>query len=282
MSKEEVKKGLTVKDQIEYLENNKNIIFKDDHEKDNAEKYLLKYSYSDVINPLKVLFCSGYDEDKKCHEYEYKTNWSDIEKLHREIKKVEGYLLKKVMQLELEMKSKLCDYIAKEIDSNKGMNFKMFLEKLETNKTKNSTQNYYEMNEYNYNKIYSRDYSDYKGTNFVTRWYLLIMSLSIGEIAIILKSKYSDETLLDLIYFPDFKLVEFGILRNSLAHGTSILVFLDKPLRSEKGSFKKRKDLISELLDKRLETNGIINEYKTIRNNNNCNRSKHSFEKYKL
>lgn len=285
------KYGFTLDKQIDYLKNNKNVDFEGNEEV--AKQYLQEYSYSDIINPLKVLFCSGYNTTEKNHEYDNKTKWIDIQNIHKQLKDIEVKTFGIVMQLELEIKAKLCNYIANEINSNEDMDFKIFLEKLENRKTRECKESFYQMNEKSYNEKYHRDYDDYEDTNFVTRWYLLIMSLSVSDLNMILRTTYEGKNLFKHIKFEKFdyyQLEEFRILRNSLAHGTSILIFLDKPFRKKCAEpedinkhLKNRKKLLKKLLNGEIARHGVLEMYEEKRNNHDGKRQEYfSLSEYKI
>jgi hypothetical protein len=273
MSKEEVKKGLTVKDQIEYLENNKNIIFKDEQEKKSAEEYLLKYSYSDVINPLKVLFSSGYDQENKCHKYEHKTKWSEIKRLHEDIKKIEDIMLRRVLDFELELKSFFCDWLSTQIKDKHYKNFDDFIDNLEmTTIQRIKLKHKYEIifyNNFNKEGYHDKKYEDY--------WWLLVSSFSFGEFNNILNSKNENGDILYLIkkhiksqnkkstllkIIKGNKLNTIRILRNSLCHRTNILIYLDQPLRGVE-DIKNAKRMYDER-DKDLKWRSQPREVKAI------------------
>jgi hypothetical protein len=291
-----VKKGLTVEDQIKYLEKHKNIIFKDDHERKSAKEYLLKYSYSDVINPLKVLFSSGYDddEDKKCHKYEYKTKWSEIKRLHEQSRKIEQKVVQEILDFEQNIKSFFCDWLSREINEGTYDDFKNFINKLEMNQEeKIKLKRRYELNFYkNYNKK-----GGYPDKNYENYWWLLIMSLSFGEFKRLMEYKIlkNNETkkvvvfisedlsqreeseditkILETLRLNNLNLDTINVLRNALCHKTNILIFLDQPLRNEnEHTYTERKKTLKHFMKKahldepKEESQKIITFYKEIKN----------------
>lgn len=61
-----MKKPLTVEEQVDYLENNKNVVY-NNTKKEVAMEFLLTNNYTDVITPYKYLF--HYLNDKSANEY---------------------------------------------------------------------------------------------------------------------------------------------------------------------------------------------------------------------
>lgn len=273
--------GLNIDEQIEHLKKNKNIDFEENEE--DAKNYLLKHSYADVITPVKVLFSSGYCEEKKCHLYDTSTKWEDIRRIHEELQKLETTLLQASLSLELELKSVFCEWLSEYLKI-KHIEFIDFLKLLQNNKTRKENKTFFELNDFDYNKLYIRDYYDYKDTTYNTRWWLLIMAMSFGDFCMIatanLNPEKPKEKLLHLFSkktnfknTPDIHTI--NTLRNSLAHNTNLLIYLDKPLKkidNDLDTYWKRNKAIKFLLHytysaPKVGDNGIIFRYKHYRNN---------------
>lgn len=269
---EDKKAALTIDEQVVYLKENKNVVFENEEEKE-AKEYLLKYSYTDVINPLKVLFSSGYDKENKCHKYENETNWSEIQKLHEDIKTLENMVLRRILDFELELKSYFCDWLSTQIKNKHYKNFDDFIDNLEmTTIQRIKLKHKYEITFYNnYNK------EGYQDKKFEDYWWLLVNSLSFGEFNTILDLKHGEIKVLDLIkqhirkYRKNSKVFKIlkgnrtntiRILRNSLCHQTNILIYLDQPLRGLE-DIKKAKRMYDER-DKNLNWRSQPKEVKAI------------------
>lgn len=263
--------GLTIDEQIKHLKENKNVHF-GEYEED-AKKYLLKHSYADVITPLKVLFSSGYCEERKCHLYDNITKWKDIKRIHQELQSLELTLLQASLNLELELKSLFCVWLSDLLENEK-ISFNQFLRKLENEITEQKS--FFDIHKKKYAKIYKRDFEDY-GNTFNKRWWLLIMSMSFGDLCILLSAKLNEQKLLTFIkpmlhikFKKNLDIYTINALRNSLAHNTNILIFLDKPFRTnELGIYDMRIKAIKTLLKYSsvlINTNSIIYQYKLMRN----------------
>lgn len=295
------KKGLTIDEQIIYLKENKNIVFENEKEEKEAKEYLLKYSYTDVINPLKVLFCSSYD---KCHQYEYKTNWSDIQKLHQRIKEVEGLVLNKLLLLELQLKSSFCEWLSNEIKLKTYKDFEDFMYKIELYDEKNDKTYRYDNKRIrnHYTNIYEKNYNEqgYKG-EYKEYWWLLIMAFSFGDLQKLLDARFIDNKEISVLKSVIEKstirkinrILEGGknlrtyvVLRNALSHQTNLLIYLDQQIRlNNKSRFIERIKVLKEFYNFSEKNISIIDNYFNIRNNNNekfKRKSAEDFKKYEI
>lgn len=271
------KVGLTIDEQINHLKTHKNIHFDDET---TAKKYLLKHSYADVITPLKTLFSSGYCSKNQHHLYENKTNWSDIKRIHQDLQKLEATLLQATLSLELELKSVFCVWLSEYLQIS-NISFVDFMHTLPNIKVTSDgiekTVTFFNANDEHYQKEYEKIYKDY-GHSYNDRWWLLIMALSFNNFRHILSRKINTVKIYDSLKnecnLPkNINLFVIGILRNSLAHNTNLLIFLDKPFRIEDkySNYKQRslviRSLLSYSINNPLEPNSVINRYNLLRNN---------------
>lgn len=287
------KKGLTIDEQIIYLKENKNIVFENEKEEKEAKEYLLKYSYTDVINPLKVLFCSNYD---KCHKYEYKTNWSDIQKLHQRIKEVEGLVLNELLLLELQLKSSFCEWLSNEIKLKTYKDFEDFMYKIESyNEKDGKIRKYNKDIRKDYNDIYKKNYKEqgYRG-EYKEYWWLLIMAFSFGDLQKLLDARFIDNKEISVlesvigesenneitkILKKGKSLRTYVILRNALSHQTNLLIYLDQPIyKNDTETYKKRVAVLQYILKNvkgiKTERYGLLSRYEAYRNKRKDNLDK--------
>lgn len=287
-----MKKILTIEEQLEHLENNKNIIFKNQQEKERGKKFFERYNYLNIIS-LKYLFASGKNQRKDKngkvvfeHEYRYSTKYKDIEKKYKELLKFENKIRENILCYETELKVHLVMFL-KEFLEKENISFKdLFDELYEYNK---SNKNFFNVNNniIFMNKLekewesHVKNYSSNHG-NWHEYYYLFIKILSFGTLNRVLglsyfykpTSKY--ESLYSLFHkylnrghqffignsLDD--LVTIGILRNALCHKESLVIFLEKGYRKNKIIAKKLKGkgiMNNDFLQERIISIEIIYNY---------------------
>lgn len=251
-----MKKILSIEEQIEYLEKKKKIIFDSKEEKDDAYKFLLKFNYLNVIS-LKYLFASSEEnklDDKGnkryIHIYNLPTKFQDIKNKYYELLHLENFLREGVLAYETELKVYLVLFIKKYLEKNK-ISFKEFISNLNDYKGENQELNLIEIFDKEW-QFQIRDSSKERYSTWDDYYYLLIKILSFGKIVNLLDYKYKDNKDSLFVQFriflmkKDFSignkiktLKTIRILRNSLCHKDSLVTFLDKGWKKDKGSENK-------------------------------------------
>lgn len=276
-----MKENFTISEQIEYLENNKNIYFRNEDEKKEMKLFLQRNNYLNVIS-LKYLFSSGQEKknNKFIHKYEHKLSYEILKRKYNDLLEFEDDLRNTVLSYETELKVHLDEYF-KTILKSKGIGFKENLRMLY--KYNYIDREYKKLEEDD--KLF-KDFNDewekhitqfsYNHTDWNNYFYLLLKILTFGTINSILdlaikneKGEYKKLYELFSNYLKreniafnigkkldDLKTV--GILRNALCHKESLVIFLEKGFRKGKNPKIKR-----DILTERINSINLIYQYNT-------------------
>ncbi|WP_405350813.1 hypothetical protein [Fusobacterium animalis] len=298
------KATLNINDLMNFIESNKNIIFKSESEKNRMKNMLEKYSYSNIFS-MKYLFATGrpskMDNGIKTYSFEYKekTRYKDLEKQYLKLLKLENKLRESVLIYETELKAHFVFFLEDFLHIN-NTDFKTFINALFNNSSKLNGAAF----ESEWQKQV-KDYSSNTHNNYYDYYHLLIKILSFGTIGKILDEEYNGKKIFQLfknylkrknIFFigkviEDLKTII--ILRNSLCHKESIIIFLEKGFRKNllKRKIKKSRDYLQERINaitkiyeyytnKKLSDDSWIKKYKKYRAKNGSN--KINFKKIKI
>ncbi len=105
----DMKKPLTIKEQVEHLKSDKKIVFNNVSEVD-AKSELLTKNYINIITPFKEKFSNGYDENGK-HLYEEEIEFGEYLKCYDEERKKYSDILRNILEIETTFNSVLTHYI---------------------------------------------------------------------------------------------------------------------------------------------------------------------------
>lgn len=276
-----MKENFTISEQIEYLENNKNIYFRNEDEKKEMKLFLQRNNYLNVIS-MKYLFSSGQEKknNKLIHKYEHQLSYEILKRKYNDLLEFEDELRNAILSYETELKVHLDEYF-KTILKSRGIGFK---ENLRTLYKYNYIDREYKKLEEN-DKLF-KDFNDewekhitqfsYNHTDWNNYFYLLLKILTFGTINSILdlaikneKDEYKKLYELFSNYLKrekiDFNigkklddLKTVGILRNALCHKESLVIFLEKGFRKGKNPKIKR-----DILTERINSINLIYQYNT-------------------
>lgn len=276
-----MKENFTISEQIEYLENNKNIYFRNEDEKKEMKLFLQRNNYLNVIS-MKYLFSSGQEKknNKFIHKYEHQLSYEILKRKYNDLLEFEDELRNAILSYETELKVHLDEYF-KTILKSRGIGFK---ENLRTLYKYNYIDREYKKLEEN-DKLF-KDFNDewekhitqfsYNHTDWNNYFYLLLKILTFGTINSILdlaikneKDEYKKLYELFSNYLKrekiDFNigkklddLKTVGILRNALCHKESLVIFLEKGFRKGKNPKIKR-----DILTERINSINLIYQYNT-------------------
>lgn len=281
------KETLSLNDLIEKLKI-KNIKFSSSEVK-RCKEFLLMNNYLNVSS-LKYLFSNGrekiYFSDKNfkfCYTYKYETDYKILEKKYNNLLNLESKLREAVLMYETELKSNFTLFL-KEFLELKNITFDDFLKNLYeySNLEKRLVKinsDFFELLKKEWKKqveSYNIQISEYS-----IQYYLLVKVLSFGTVVKILDLNYNNEEkifklfqeYLKKSYFKLPKLIKeldtIVILRNSLCHKESLIIFLEKGYKKNLKERKKAKELSYNLnrnfLYERINSIAFIFEYYTLR-----------------
>ncbi|SJZ65848.1 Abi-like protein [Pilibacter termitis] len=100
----------SLEEQLEYLKENKKILF---YDSTSAQNYLLLHNYYNVVSCGKVKFARSFTEKK--HEYQEK-NFSEWQEYYELDLRVSKKVISKILELEKEINSKLAYYLSEMIE----------------------------------------------------------------------------------------------------------------------------------------------------------------------
>lgn len=281
------KETLSLDDLIEKLKI-KNIKFSSSEVK-RCKEFLLMNNYLNVSS-LKYLFSNGrekiYFSDKTfkfCYTYKYETDYKILEKKYNNLLNLESKLREAVLMYETELKSNFTLFL-KEFLELKNITFDDFLKNLYeySNLEKRLVKinsDFFELLKKEWKKqveSYNIQISEYS-----IQYYLLVKVLSFGTVVKILDLNYNNEEkifklfqeYLKKSYFKLPKLIKeldtIVILRNSLCHKESLIIFLEKGYKKNLKERKKAKELSYNLnrnfLYERINSIAFIFEYYTLK-----------------
>ena len=298
------KRTLNINDLMNFIESNKNIIFKSESEKKRMKNLLEKYGYSNIFS-MKYLFATGRPSQMtngiKIYSFEYKekTKYKVLEKQYLKLLKLENKLRESVLMYETELKAHFVFFLEDFLHIN-NTDFKTFINTL-LNKSSNLNGTTFQTEW----KKQVKDYSSNTHNNYYDYYHLLIKILSFGTIGRILDEEYNGKKIFQL--FKNYlkrknrffigKVIEdlktIIILRNSLCHKESIIIFLEKGFRKNllKRKALKSRDYLQERINaitkiyeyytnKKLSDDSWIKKYKKYRAKNGSN--KINFKKIKI
>ena len=298
------KRTLNINDLMNFIESNKNIIFKSESEKKRMKNLLEKYGYSNIFS-MKYLFATGRPSQMtngiKIYSFEYKekTKYKVLEKQYLKLLKLENKLRESVLMYETELKAHFVFFLEDFLHIN-NTDFKTFINTL-LNKSSNLNGTIFQTEW----KKQVKDYSSNTHNNYYDYYHLLITILSFGTIGRILDEEYNGKKIFQL--FKNYlkrknrffigKVIEdlktIIILRNSLCHKESIIIFLEKGFRKNllKRKALKSRDYLQERINaitkiyeyytnKKLSDDSWIKKYKKYRAKNGSN--KINFKKIKI
>lgn len=274
-----MKENFTISEQIKYLEDNKNIFFGNEDEKKEMKLFLQRNNYLNVIS-LKYLFSSGQEKksNRFIHKYEYQLSYEILKKKYNELLEFEDILRNAILSYETELKVHLDEYF-KIILKSKNIGFRENLKTLY--KYSYTDKDYKKLEEDD--KLFKDFDAEWKKhitqfsfshVDWNNYFYLLLKILTFGTINSILDLAIKNESgeykkLYELfsnylkresIVFnigkklDDLKTV--GILRNSLCHKESLVIFLEKGFRKGKNT-QIKKDILAE----RIYSINLIYQY---------------------
>lgn len=247
---------------------------------------LEKYGYSNIFS-MKYLFATGRPSQMingiKVYSFEYKekTQYKVLEKQYLKLLKLENKLREAVLMYETELKAHFVFFLEDFLHIN-NTDFKTFINTLFNNSSsldKAKFQSEWEKQ--------VKDYSSNIYNNYYDYYHLLIKILSFGTIGRILDEKYNGKKIFQL--FKNYlkrkntffigKVIEnlktIIILRNSLCHKESIIIFLEKGFRKNLLKGKAR-----DYLQDRINAVTRVYEYYTNKKLSNDSWIK-NYEKYR-
>ena len=311
-----MKPVLQIDELINFIEQNKKISFKNLNEREDIKNLLNTYNYLNIFS-LKYFFANG--KTKKINEdgsfrivytYQFNTKYKVLKKKYLELLKFENKIREGILKYEIELKSHFIFFLDTFLKDN-NLKIKDFFNSLEnyTNITKNMekiSQKTLDKIEDDWKRqtevfsIKAPDYSEY--------YYLLIKILSFGTLGTLLNHSYKGQKIYTL--FKDYlnrntkfsignKFVDLQsiiILRNSLCHKESLIIFLEKGLKANNIYKNPKKDFLQTRINsivriyeyyyfkidnkkKVLKNDTWIRNYKKYRLSNKVN---FKFEKLKI
>lgn len=283
------KETFSLESLIEKLKD-KNIKFKSSEIR-RCKEILLINNYLN-FSSLKYLFSDGREkkyisekEFKFYYTYKYETDYSTLEKKYRELLKLESKLREAVLMFEIELKTYFTLFL-KEFLENKKINFKTLLHNLyEYDNVKKKlikvNEKFFEIVEKEWEKqVESFNIAD---MDYSKQYYLLIKVLSFGTIVRFLDFNYNNEEKIFKLFQNYLKESNFRlpklmrdldtivILRNSLCHKESLIIFLEKGykknLKEQKKAREKMYKLNRNFLYERINSIAFVFEYYMLRKN---------------
>lgn len=269
---------------VKFIKENKKIVFDTLFEEKDIKDLLNTYNYLNVFS-LKYFFANGkrkvINENRTyriAYVYDYNTRYKILKKKYLELLKFENKIREAVLKYEIELKSHFIFFLEEFFRAN-NLHFREFLTSLEdydfnTKTTKSISQKTLDKIEKEWEK--QTDIFPRKNPDFSEYYYLLIKVLSFGTLGTLLNHSYKGQKLYTLFrnYLrknPDFSignifsdLQSIIVLRNSLCHKESLIIFLEKGLKANNIYKNPKKDF----LQIRINAVSRIYEYYHLRNNN--------------
>lgn len=244
------------------------------------------------FSSLKYLFSTGREkkyisnkEFKFYYVYKYETDYLTLEKKYTQLLKLENKLREAVLMFEIELKTYFTLFL-KEFLEKKNINFAILLNNLyEYDNFKKKlikvNEKFFEILEKEWEKqVESFNITD---MDYSKQYYLLIKVLSFGTIVKFLDFNYNNEEKIFKLFQGylrkrNFRLPKLMrdldtivILRNSLCHKESLIIFLEKGykknLKEQKRAKEKMYKLNRNFLYERINSIAFIFEYYMLRKN---------------
>lgn len=261
------------------------------NEIERCKEFLLINNYLNVIS-LKYLFSNGREKIylpdrsfKFYYTYKYETDYKVLEKKYSKLLKTENKLREAVLMYEIELKTNFTLFL-KEFLEIKNIDFDEFLRRIyeydnSEKKLIKIKLEFFEM----LKKEWQKQVESYniKVFEYSIQYYMLIKVLSFGTIVKILDLNYNKEEKIFKLFQEYLKKRSFKlpklikeldtivILRNSLCHKESLIMFLEKGYKKNLKERKKARELGYTLnrnfLYERVNSVSFIFEYYTLRKN---------------
>lgn len=268
---------------VEFIKENKKIVFNSLFEEKDIKELLSTYNYLNIFS-LKYFFANGKRKATNengtyriVYTYEYNTKYKILKKKYLELLKFEKKIREAVLKYEIELKSYFIFFLDEFLKAN-NIQFREFLNSLEdydfnSKAMKLISQKTLEKIEKEWAKqtdIFSR-----KNPDFSEYYYLLIKILSFGTLGTLLNHSYKRKKIYTLFknYLKKHNNFSIGnifsdlqsiiILRNRLCHKESLIIFLEKGLKANNIYKNPKKDF----LQIRINAVARIYEYYHLRNN---------------
>ena len=268
---------------IEFIKNNKKIVFENSFEEEDIKLLLNTYNYLNIFS-LKYFFANGKskctNEDgtyRIAYTYNYATRYKFLKKKYLELLKFERKIREGVLDYEIELKSHFTFFLDEFLKKN-NLQFNEFLNSLEdydfnSKSLKLISPKTLEKIEKEWKK--QTDIFPRKNPDFSEYYYLLIKVLSFGTLGTLLNHSYKGKKIYTLFrnYLKkqnDFcvgnifgDLQSIIILRNSLCHKESLIIFLEKGLKANNIYKNPKKDFLQTRINSIIR----IYEYYHLKNN---------------
>ena len=270
---------------VEFIKNNKKIVFKNISEEKDIKILLNTYNYLNIFS-LKYFFADGkskyINEDgtyRIIYTYNYKTRYKHLKKKYLELLKFERKIREGVLSYEIELKSHFIFFLEEFLRKN-NLQFREFLNFLEdydftAKTTRPISSKVLDKIKEEWKK--QTDIFPRKNPDFSEYYYLLIKILNFGTLGTLLNYSYKGKKLYTLFksylkrqsnfsignVFSDLQSII--VLRNSLCHKESLIIFLEKGLKANNIYKNPKKDF----LQTRINSIARIYEYYYLKNNNN-------------
>ncbi|MCI6152939.1 hypothetical protein [Fusobacterium perfoetens] len=272
---------------IEFIKNNKKIVFENLFEEEEMKVLLNAYNYLNIFS-LKYFFADG---KSKCinkdgtyrivYTYNYATKYKFLKKKYLELLRFERKIREGVLNYEIELKSHFIFFLDEFLKKNK-LQFNEFLNSLEdydfnTKSLRLISPKTLEKIEKEWKK--QTDIFPRKNPDFSEYYYLLIKVLSFGTLGILLNHSYKGKKIYTLFrnYLKKQNNFSIGnifndlqsiiILRNSLCHKESLIIFLEKGLKANNIYKNPKKDFLQTRINSIIR----IYEYYHLKNNKKKN-----------
>lgn len=128
-----MKRPLTLEEQIQYLKENKNVVFNVCSEEE-AEKILLAHNYINVITPFKYNFCSGLDSENK-HIYPREVDFQEYYQKYKEEREQYPKLLSNILKFEHQLNAVFSYYVIHHYNIDSITSFNNMISELQINKS---------------------------------------------------------------------------------------------------------------------------------------------------
>lgn len=311
-----MKPVLQIDELINFIEQNKKISFKTLNEREDIKNLLNTYNYLNIFS-LKYFFANG--KTKKINEdgsfrivytYQFNTKYKVLKKKYLELLKFENKIREGILKYEIELKSHFIFFLDTFLKDN-NLKIKDFFNSLEN--YNNITKNMEKISQKTLDKIEDdwkrqTEVFSIKAPDYSEYYYLLIKILSFGTLGTLLNHSYKGQKIYTL--FKDYlnrntkfsignKFVDLQsiiILRNSLCHKESLIIFLEKGLKANNIYKNPKKDFLQTRINsivriyeyyyfkidnkkKVLKNDTWIRNYKKYRLSNKVN---FKFEKLKI
>lgn len=311
-----MKPVLQIDELINFIEQNKKISFKNLNEREDIKNLLNTYNYLNIFS-LKYFFANG--KTKKINEdgsfrivytYQFNTKYKVLKKKYLELLKFENKIREGILKYEIELKSHFIFFLDTFLKDN-NLKIKDFFNSLEN--YNNITKNMEKISQKTLDKIEDdwkrqTEVFSIKAPDYSEYYYLLIKILSFGTLGTLLNHSYKGQKIYTL--FKDYlnrntkfsignKFVDLQsiiILRNSLCHKESLIIFLEKGLKANNIYKNPKKDFLQTRINsivriyeyyyfkidnkkKVLKNDTWIRNYKKYRLSNKVN---FKFEKLKI